>query len=263
MTPPMFSVITICLNNKDGLIRTYDSLRSQSCDDYEWIVVDGVSTDGTVEFLKSLPKTDKILWKSEADSGLYDAMNKGMALASGDYLLFMNAGDELADSSILSEVKSAAEKFSFPSLIYGDAYEQVDNGGKILKKAKGESWIWYGMFTHHQSILYKRNRTGGIHYRLEYKLAADYAFTSEFMRLNPSSIYYVSIGICVFEGGGLTSTWQAHVQGMKEQWKVGRAIQGKGAVFSFVTLFLHLLKHAAIRISPSLVRKIRYKKGNQ
>ena len=258
MTPPMFSVITICLNNKDGLIRTYQSLKSQSCDDYEWIIVDGVSTDGTVEFLKSLPKTDMISWKSEADSGLYDAMNKGMALARGDYLLFLNSGDELTGTDVLEVVKANALQNSKPSLIYGDALELCQDGSCVRKNAYSWKRVWYGMFTHHQSIFYSRKKLGKQNYRLDYRIAADYAFTCEFL-MRVDDVHYVDVPICLFEGGGLTSSGKVHIEGMREQWKIGRDIMKRSFVQRLGVLSAHLVKHVLKRVSPKLYKWMRYK----
>ncbi len=86
----LFSVITVTRNNLVGLRRTHESLRIQSCGDYEWIVVDGASDDGTADYLKKTGAN----WVSEPDRGIYDAMNKGIARAQGRWLIFMNAGDE-------------------------------------------------------------------------------------------------------------------------------------------------------------------------
>ena len=85
---PFFSIITVNLNHLEGLTRTAASIAGQSCDDYEWIVVDGGSNDGSVGFLES----SSARWSSEADSGIYDAMNKGTQQSRGHYLLFLNAG---------------------------------------------------------------------------------------------------------------------------------------------------------------------------
>jgi glycosyltransferase involved in cell wall biosynthesis len=100
---PAVSIITVCRNALPGLQRTRDSVRQQSCRDFEWIIIDGDSTDGTREFLEKIaPETDHVV--SEPDSGIYDAMNKGLQIATGERVWFMNAGDTFYDSKSLAAV---------------------------------------------------------------------------------------------------------------------------------------------------------------
>ncbi|MGM9692686.1 MAG: glycosyltransferase family 2 protein [Alloprevotella sp.] len=107
------SVITINYNNRDGLDRTIQSVLSQSARDYEYIVIDGASTDGSIDVIKHYAgRIDK--WVSEPDTGIYNAMNKGIARAEGDYCLFMNSGDTFHGADILLRV--------IPLLQGGDFY---------------------------------------------------------------------------------------------------------------------------------------------
>lgn len=251
----VFSIITVCRNNIEGLKATYQSIRTQSYRDYEWIVIDGASTDGTRSFLELLPP-DGCRWISEPDRGLYDAMNKGIVMAAGRYLFFLNGGDRFASSDVLKKVGQEAEKG--PDFIYGDSIERFANGRLLYKKARNSAYLWYGMFTHHQAMFYKKETVGDTRYRLEYKLAADYAFTSEFLK-DAQEVVYLPFSICLFEGGGATSTGKAHFLGMREQWSVGRKIQKKSFIFTLATFVLHLLKHAIIRVLPGLVSRVRYK----
>ena len=98
----LFSIITVCRNNLGELKQTYDSIKGLNGSDHEWIVIDGNSEDGTKEWLKQIPSAK---WISEPDSGIYNAMNKGIRHASGNYLIFMNSGDCFhdADSALLAE----------------------------------------------------------------------------------------------------------------------------------------------------------------
>src|SRR5258706_1204581 len=96
------SIITINLNNKDGLANTIQSVIGQSCDDYEYIVIDGASVDGSVEVINKY--RDRIdYWVSEKDSGIYQAMNKGIKASSGDYLWFLNSGDSLVNEDVVGD----------------------------------------------------------------------------------------------------------------------------------------------------------------
>lgn len=194
-TDPLFSIVTITRDNLDGLKRTECSLAAQSLRGFEWIVIDGDSNDGTKDYLATLD----VLAISEPDRGIYDAMNKGIDRAHGDYLLFLNAGDTLADADILATLARAAS--DAPDFIYGDALET--NG--LYKKARDHAHIDWGMFTHHQAMLYRRERIGALRYDPMLKIAADYGFTAAFLRA-AQNIHYIPCAICVFEDGGVSQT---------------------------------------------------------
>ena len=149
-----FSVVTICYNDLDGLRATYKSLQAQVCRNFEWIIVDGGSTDGTVEFLADVnEECSKII--SEPDDGLYDAMNKGLSYCNGRFVIFMNSGDCFADGSVLDKVEKCIAENQAIKFFYGDSY---DTDGKSLTKykvARSDRMVWYGMFARHQSMFYE------------------------------------------------------------------------------------------------------------
>lgn len=259
---PLFSIVTVCLNDKEGLIRTQQSIFSQTNSNYEWIVIDGVSRDGTKEFLEQL-SGEECQWISEPDKGLYDAMNKGVEKAAGRYLLFLNSGDEFASPSVLQEVFNMMPRECLPDFIYGDSLERRRDGELIYKSARHHKYIWYGMFTHHQSMFYARNALGAIRYRSDYPIAADYALTSEMLSRQlavPLNIVRVSSPICIFEGGGITSSSINHFRGMKEQWRVGRNILKRSVFQCTQTAILHISKHIFLRVFPILHQRLRYGK---
>ena len=188
---PRFSIITVSKNNLSGLSATRESIVAQTFDGYEWIVIDGGSDDGTVAFLKET----KAQFISEADHGLYDAMNKGIDRACGDYVLFLNAGDTLASHDVLEQLATVEADF-----IYGDSYE-----GGNLKPARSHKRIAYGMFTHHQAMLYRATLLSDIRYDTYFKIAADYDFTARAIQ-SAKAICYVPVPICDFEQGGLSQS---------------------------------------------------------
>lgn len=99
------SVVTVCFNVEDILEDTIKSVVSQTYGDFEYVIIDGASRDGTVDIIKKY--SDKIAyWVSEPDKGIYDAMNKGIEVATGDYIIFMNAGDKFADARVLDKVSA-------------------------------------------------------------------------------------------------------------------------------------------------------------
>ena len=190
---PLFSIITITRNNMAGFAKTHESLSAQSLKDYEWIIVDGNSTDGTKTYIEQKNLSDFCV--SENDNGIYNAMNKGIERSKGQYLLFLNAGDTLADPDILLTLSYAIHTHN-PDFIYGDALEECKNAHPFYKKARSyKKYIW-GMFTHHQAILYRREILGTLKYNENYKIASDYEFTIRFLKTT-NKIHYIPCAIRV------------------------------------------------------------------
>lgn len=223
-TNPLFSIITVTLNHSGGLKRTHESLKNQDFGDYEWIVIDGRSTDDTVEYLKSVQAN----YISEKDRGIYDAMNKGIDRANGQYLIFMNAGDCFSGTNILSALKKIIEKEN-PDFIYGDALENID-AQTLAKKARHHSKITQGMITHHQAMIYSRSLIDNIRYNQSYKIAADYDLTLQLLN-KAEKISYLPQAICIFESGGISQ--QQVLKGRKEQFRIRRT-NGMSAIHNIM-----------------------------
>lgn len=239
---PLFSVVTITRNNLAGLKKTAQSIESQTCADYEWIVIDGASTDETAKFLSA----KNILFYSEPDQGIYDAMNKGIERARGKYLIFMNAGDRFAEETILARVgRLLTEKAS--DLLYGDATE----GNQIhsfYKTAKPETSIDFGLFTHHQAIFYRKETLGNLRYNLNYSVAADYDFTRQFIK-KAHTVQYMPFAICLFEPGGVS---QRHArQGRQEQFII-RSRDGVSAIKNAYIYARQSMAWTLRRLCPAL-----------
>jgi len=197
MTVKTFSIITICYNDLVGLKRTFNSVKKQNFKNFEWVVVDGASTDGTNLFLQEIDMKG-LSWTSEPDKGIYNAMNKGISYSTGEYIVFMNAGDVFYDELVLQKVYIETLNNSC-DVFYGDAiYKKPGSPGKI-KVALSHNRCWYGMFACHQSIYYKNPKKFGINYREDYKVSGDYAFTCDYIKLGlqfkkikaPLSIFYM------------------------------------------------------------------------
>lgn len=216
-TNPFFSIITVTRNNLDGLRRTAASLGAQSPAPYEWIVVDGASTDGTADFMGT--RTAHFI--SEPDNGIYDAMNKGLARARGTYVLFMNAGDSFAAGDTLARLHG--EIFSsLPDFVYGDALETLPDGRLVYKNARAPDYFRQGMITHHQAMLYRRDRIENLRFDPSFRIAADFGFTLDFIE-NSRKIARVNFPVCVFEPGGVSQ--RETLRGRREQFTL-RARRG-------------------------------------
>lgn len=128
-----FTIVTVVYNAKDALEKTVESVRGQTYSDYEHIIVDGGSNDGTVEYINLL-KYYNIKHISKKDNGIYDAMNKGIDLASGEYLLFLNAADTFASDDVLENIAQKIKKDK-PKIVYGGANVHAEDG-KFLSSLK-------------------------------------------------------------------------------------------------------------------------------
>jgi len=170
---PKLSVITIVYNNARDIERTVLSVLNQTYTNIEYIVIDGASTDGTLEILKNYaPRISKLI--SENDKGIYDAMNKGLALAGGDYVLFMNSGDEIYSSDTVEKVFASGPD---ADIYYGET-EMYDEGWNSLGQRRHRTpnnFNWkdfrFGMSISHQAIYIRRSLTEP--YDILYKLSSD------------------------------------------------------------------------------------------
>jgi putative colanic acid biosynthesis glycosyltransferase len=200
---PCFSVVTIAFNDLAGLQETHASIAAQTSTDFEWIVIDGGSNDGTVEYLRTLDLPN-CRWSSEPDLGLYDAMNKGLDRAVGEYVIFMNSGDRFCTGEVLAHISTLlTEGRDRWDLLFGDAFEQTAGGKLLLKRARGVSTINYGMFTHHQAMLYRIAAVRNMHYNRRFVIAADYEFTCRLLKAGGESLY-VGFPVSVNKRAGLS-----------------------------------------------------------
>ncbi len=250
----IFSIVTVTRNNLPGLKRTHASLKAQTCHDFEWVVIDGASTDGTPDYLR----TTDAAWVSEPDSGLYDAMNKGLGKVGGDYIIFMNAGDLLATPDVLDKTKSAVAK-TRPAFVYGDALEERPGQPPALKPARAHDKITQGMFTHHQAMIYRRNVIGDLRFDTAYKIGADYKFTAQFLA-KTDEILRLGFPICLFEAGGVSQRKAG--QGRIEQFNIRREL---GLCRETENMRIYATQAAVMflrRCAPGLYWKLRQSCGN-
>ena len=183
-----FSIITCTYQAASLLQRTLDSVRQQTWREVEHILLDGASTDGTVELIQNYRQENEVaedclhlvVFKSEPDHGLYDAMNKGIGMATGDYLVFLNAGDVLPSRDTLEMIaNSVGEGETYPGVLYGDT-DIVDEAGKFLRHRrlsppKRLTWRSFlqGMLVCHQAFYARVDLAKRNPYDLRYKLSAD------------------------------------------------------------------------------------------
>lgn len=235
------SVITIVYNDKNYIQKTINSVINQTArKNIEYIIVDGKSNDGTSEIIESLIN-DIDRYICEKDSGIYNAMNKGLKYATGDYVIFMNSGDCFSDYNIIDKVIKSISNCSFnPVLVYGD-YRNVINGIKTsIIPSRKSKLIWYGSITSHQSIFYniKFLNDNRIQYDENYKIAADYKLTLQVLKESAYNALRLPICISDFDMTGISN--QDQNKGLIEANKARREIL-KWGIIKEKTLTLVLL----------------------
>ncbi|MBS1774561.1 MAG: glycosyltransferase [Bacteroidetes bacterium] len=169
-----FSIVTINYNNIEGLKRTVESVISQNFDSYEYIVIDGGSTDGGKEYLETV--SDKITyWVSEKDGGIYDAMNKGAQKAIGDYLLFLNSGDYFIDNNVLNAVSKFQPK---EDIVYCDTYFSINDSRieQVYPDALTLYFFTHSTINHQSTFIHKSLFDKYGYYDSNMKICADKKF---------------------------------------------------------------------------------------
>ena len=126
------SIITINRNNASGLEKTMASVLRQTHQDIEYIVVDGASTDNSVDVIKSFSNDSRLRWISERDNGIYNAMNKGIRMATSEYIMILNSGDYLRDADTIQQMSQSLAQLGRPDIMYGNIIKMENK--KILQK---------------------------------------------------------------------------------------------------------------------------------
>ncbi|MCK5215190.1 MAG: glycosyltransferase [Candidatus Omnitrophica bacterium] len=204
-----FSVISVCWNYLDGVKTTTPSILAQKFKDFEWIIVDGNSTDGTRQWLTE-QKLDYLRLVTIDKWGLFESMNKGLDHVKGDYFIFMNCGDEFYDDDVLSRIdKTITSAGEPPGFIYGDSIDIAPDKTRYYQKAKDYKKMWRGFFAHHIAMYYHTASFNGRRYGDDYKYCGDYALLCDLLmgfEAKGKNIVKVDFPVCIFEMGGWSDT---------------------------------------------------------
>lgn len=219
---PKFSIITVTYNAGKVLEDTIQSVVFQTYRNVEYIIVDGGSTDNTLDVAhKYQERISKVI--SEPDKGLYDAMNKGIRMATGDYLCFLNAGDELHENETLQKIVYTLKGKELPDVIYGET-AIVDEEGHFLhmrRLSTPEHLHWKsfkeGMLVCHQAFLTRRELALANPYDLRYRFSADFDWCIRIMKQS-KNLHNTHLTLIDYLNEGMTT--QNHKASLKERFRI-------------------------------------------
>jgi glycosyltransferase involved in cell wall biosynthesis len=244
------SIITINLNNKLGLEKTMHSIVSQTFSDFEYIVIDGGSSDESIDVINKY-KHKITYWVSEKDNGIYNAQNKAIAVAKGEYCLFLNSGDYLVDSKILEKV---FKNNFIEDILYGDM--MIDKGDGKLKYGKQpeeitfeflmETTIWHPVSFIKKTLFDKFGL-----YNEDLKIVADYDFFVKTILVNRVTKKHLPFAVSVFNTLGIGSSKQYEELHKKERTLVQEKYFSKEVIES-AKRFIELKQTKAVIISDKL-----------
>ena len=212
---PKLSIITVNYNNYAGLKMTLDSLKKQSFTDYEHIIIDAASTDGSVDVIRQYASdaVENVIWVSEKDKGIYDGMNKGIQKSVGDYVYFLNSGDCLCDD-VLRGIDFDGTRY-----IWGDMLLDQGQKGQLKRIAPDIPDLYFFVTDSlsHQACFIHRSLFKNHLYDLRYKIVADWAHCFQCIALEGCTFKHLPLWVSVCDGTGVSSIY-ADVQNERCRW---------------------------------------------
>lgn len=241
MKRPTLSIITVNYNNNDGLTKTLQSIKMQSYKDYEHIIIDANSSDGSKETIVRYSRENGNLlayWVSEPDNGIYDGMNKGIAQAQGEYLYFLNSGDCLA-GDVLKDIAFDGTKY-----IYGDMVliEEKGKRNRIAPDSLGLIFFFYDSLPH-QGCFIHRSLFADEQYSTRYRIISDWAHSVTSIIFKEASYRHISRVIAECDGTGISSNY-IDVQTERIKWFQDNLSP------QFYTLLMELLEYNQSGLKP-------------
>ena len=231
-TKPLITVVTVVFSGEKFLEETILSVINQTYDNVEYIIIDGGSTDGTLDIIKKYEHAIDY-WVSEKDKGIYDAMNKGIDLATGEWINFMNAGDFFSERKTIEKIPFMENDSSV--LIYGNKIQD----GKVIYPLSIKQLVFGEIMACHQSMFFNLNvrYRHKVFYDLSYKIYGDYELVNR-LYIHFRSFKYIDQPISTFQGGGVSS----RVSTQKRKDKYRAVLSQYGVVGLVKSLIYRLMK---------------------
>lgn len=231
---PKFSILVVCLNPGERLKTTLSSILCQTCKDYEIIIKDGCSTDGSLSYAEKLKENIPVLKLiQKKDTGIYDAMNQAVAEARGSYLYFLNCGDTFRDETVLCSMADFMEKNQEKDgIYYGNIYESLTK--QVV--ASNPHMDAFGCFRNvpcHQACFYQRELLTAHPFLVKYRVRADYEqFLWCFFEAKAET-FFTGLLIADYEGGGFSETKENRKRSAKEHREITACYMSRGQLFKY------------------------------
>lgn len=210
MDKTRLSIITINWNNAEGLRKTVESVTCQQCSEFEYIIVDGGSTDGSVDVIRHFDGSSvRLRWVSEKDKGIYNAMNKGIMMANGEYLQFLNSGDTLIDSSVISNILNEIECHNNPDIVIGGVLKIQDGKIRRFTQLQDEIGFWRfynGSLPHPSSFIRKSLFEKYGMYDENLRIVSDWKWFMRVVVFEGVTPIFVRLDVALFDMGGISET---------------------------------------------------------
>lgn len=239
MKRPLFSIIIVCLNPGKKLQETFESVKHQTFRDYEILIKDGESEDGSVaqlaaveEELLESPVSPYLKIVSQKDTGIYDAMNQAVSMAQGEYLLFLNCGDKFYDEKVLEKIATVIQTMPGRGIYYGDTFcEKTADLVAVPRTITG--FTCYRNIPCHQACFCHRDLFAEKLFDTVYKIRADYDhFLHCFYRLGTNPLY-TGITVAAYEGGGYSESRENKARDKREHELITGEYMSKSELFKY------------------------------
>lgn len=235
-----YSIITVVLNDFNNIEKTILSVIRQAYVDYEYIIIDGGSIDGTGDILRKYSNFIKHLI-IEPDLGIYDAMNKGILLAEGDWVLFINSGDKLFSDNTLLRASLNLTNDKLSLVVYGNHIVEYPNG-KLKLNTTGDKLNFEkgSQFSHQSAFIWLSYHKSHL-YNLNFRLTSDHSFFADlFYLMGPSAFLKINDVICIISSGGVSDTNRYKVL---SEWRTYLISKSKSTKFIYVRYVVEYLKY--------------------
>lgn len=247
---PFFSIIVVCLNPGEKLPKTLESIQNQTFQDYEVIVKDGVSDDGSLACITEILDKEKVKLIEKKDQGIYDAMNQAAAQAEGKYIYYLNCGDLLYSKEVLEKTAEFIRSFDeserdraeeILGIYYGNIFERL-TGQKAASNPHMDAFGCYRNVPCHQACFYSRELLLAHPFQLCYRVRADYEqFLWCFFAMQKERkvrFAYQDLLIADYEGGGFSETKENRRISASEHKEITRKYMPRGQLFRFHMVLL-------------------------
>lgn len=251
-----FSIIVVCYNAGRKLYKTIESIRGQTEKDYEIIIKDGFSTDGSVEVI---PAGEDLKLYRGKDAGIYDAMNQAVSHASGKYLFFLNCGDYFQDENVLATVKKEIERndqtlaaaccgggetgkkrHRVPRIFYGNMKERV-TGARVMSNPKIDDFACFRNIPCHQTCFYDRRLLVRRRFHICYRVRADYEHFLWCYYKARAVMIYMPVTVVSYEGGGYSETGENKRRSALEHRHIVQKYMSRAQIFRYRLILLMTL----------------------